>query len=369
LKEQLEKLIGEAVSALRKGGIVAFPTDTVYGIGADFQNESAVKKVFNVKERERDKPLTLLLSDLNELAHYVNRVAKTAEKLIKTFWPGPLTLIFKASGTVPGYLLGPDSTIGTRMTGNETTIALIKGLGNALAATSANLSGSEPLRSASEVSSSFRDKIDYVLPGFCSPAPPSVVLNLSKFPPKLERGGSISPLLLARTMQRKVRLGNGVFFRILIVCTGNACRSPMAEGMLKMMTPELLRKKLIVASAGTAPLEGGPPTTSAVQATRELGTDISGVVSRQLKPEMISSADLILTMEQAHRDRVAELVPEAWQKTHLLKGYGQTGVPTFEREIRDPIGMPLGFYRKTARLIQSSLKGVVAELTRWLLPD
>jgi hypothetical protein len=73
-------------------------------------------------------------------------------------------------------------------------------------------------------------------------------------------------------------------------------------------------------------------------------------------------------MERVHRDRVAELVPESWQKTHLLKGYGQTGIPSFEREIRDPIGMPLDFYANTASEIQASLKGVVAELNRWLHP-
>ncbi|MFQ5905871.1 MAG: L-threonylcarbamoyladenylate synthase [bacterium] len=364
---QLEELVREAVSALSKGGIVAFPTETVYGIAADFRNESAIRKVFHAKKRERNKPLTLLLPELEELPRYVHRLPKTADKLTKTFWPGPLTLIFKASGTVPEYLLGPGSTIGTRMTSNETAMAFVKGFGNPLATTSANISGSQPLRSAAQVTSSLGERIDYVLPGFCGSAPPSAVLNLSRFPPKLERSGAISPLVLARTMQRKVRLGDGVFFRILIVCTGNACRSPMAEGMLREMTPEPLRRKLIVASAGTAPLEGSPPTTSAIKAARELGADISGLVSRQLNREMISSADLILTMEQAHRDKVAELVPEAWQKTHLLKGYGQTGVPTFEREIRDPIGMPLGFYRKTAGIIQSNLKGVVAELTRWLL--
>jgi tRNA threonylcarbamoyl adenosine modification protein (Sua5/YciO/YrdC/YwlC family) len=368
LKANLEEQIRDAASTLREGGVVAFPTETVYGIGADFQNESAVKRIYEIKQRKKDKPLVLLLSEAGELPFYVKNVRKTAQKIIETFWPGSLTLIFKASSAVPEYLLGPDSTVGTRVTRNETTRSLIEAFGSCLATTSANVSGEEPLRSGSEVSSALGKKIDYVLPGFCGYMLPSAVLNLSQFPATLERSGAISPLLLARTMRRKVRLGKDVFFRILLVCTGNACRSPMAEGLLREMVPGEFKRKLIIASAGTSPIEGGMPTDLAIKAAKKLGADISGLLSRELNPTIVVNADLILTMEQRHREKVAELVPEAWEKTHLLKGYGQTGIPRYEQEIRDPIGMPLEFYEYTAREIQASLKGVVSELTRWLLP-
>jgi tRNA threonylcarbamoyl adenosine modification protein (Sua5/YciO/YrdC/YwlC family) len=366
VKENLKKLIGEAVSILRDGGVVAFPTDTVYGIGADFQSEKAVKRVFEIKSRDEGKPLSMLLSDARNLGKFVKRVPRTAEKLIERLWPGPLTLIFGSPRNVPLYMVGPDSTLGVRVTGHETARSLIDSFGSPLAATSANLSGAEALRSGSEVGEQFAASLDLILPGYCGTGPPSAVLNVSEFPPTLERTGAVSPLLIARTMQRKVRLAEGVYFRILLVCTGNACRSPMAEGFLKEMLPEPLRRKVIVSSAGTAPLEGSPPTPNAVEAARELGADISGLVSKRLKPQTVRSADLVLTMERAHRDRVAELLPEAWEKTHLLKGYGEAGIPSFEREIGDPIGMPLDFYRTTAREIRLNLKGVVAELTRWL---
>lgn len=368
MEEKLKKQIGKAVSVLKNGRIVAFPTDTVYGIGADFQNEPAVKKIFIVKGRESDNPLTLLLADAKELDPFVKTIPKTAQRLIQTFWPGPLTLIFKASGKVPAYLLGPDSTIGIRVSGNETARALIQSFGSPLATTSANMSGEEPLRSGNEVSSKMGERIDYVLPGFCGFAPPSTVLNLSRFPPGLERKGAISPLLLGRTMRRKVRLGKNVFFKILLVCTGNACRSPMAEGLLKKMLPPDLSKKLMIASAGTAALEGGRPTEFAIAAANELGAEIKGLMCRELSPEIITGADLILCMEQNHRDRVAEMVPEAWKNTDLLKGYGKEGLPKYEREIEDPIGLQLAAYRRAAREIQSNLMGVVSELIRRLLP-
>lgn len=368
MKGKLQEQIAKAISTLKDGRIVAFPTDTVYGIAADFQNESAIKKIFAAKGRESDKPLTLLLRDPEELQHFVKTIPKTSEGMIRTFWPGPLTLIFKASAQVPAYLLGPDSTIGIRVCGNETARALIQGFGSPLATTSANMSGEEPLRSGSEVSSKMGEDIDYVLPGFCGFAPPSTVLNLSRFPPGLERKGSISPLLLGRTMRRRVRLGENVFFKILLVCTGNACRSPMAEGLLKKMIPPDLSKKLMIASAGTAALEGGRPTRFAILAANELGADIKGLACRELSPEIIMGADLILCMEQGHRHRVADMVPDAWEKTDLLKGYGKEGLPKYEREIEDPIGMPIEAYRRAAREIQSGLTGVVSELIRWILP-
>ncbi len=368
MEDKLKKLIEKAISGLKSGGIVAFPTDTVYGIGADFQNESAIKKVFNVKERESDKPLTLLLPDSGELHRFVKTIPKAAQRLIETFWPGPLTLVFKASGRIPAYLLGPDSTVGIRVCSNEIARALIRGFGSPLATTSANVSGEEPLRSGSEVSSKMGEEIDFVLPGFCGFAPSSTVLNLSRFPPAVERKGAISPLFLGRIMGRKVRLCENVFFKILLVCTGNACRSPIAEGLLRKMIPPDLSKKLMVASAGTAALAGSKPTEFAIDAANELGGDITGLVCKELSPKIITDADLILCMEQSQRDRVADMVPDAWEKTDLLKGYGKEGLPKYEREIEDPIGLQLEAYRRVAREIQSSLTGVVSELMRWLLP-
>jgi L-threonylcarbamoyladenylate synthase len=367
LEEKLKRLAEEASLTLRGGGIVAFPTETVYALGADPGSESAVKRIFSLKGRAREKPLTLLFSDGKEVARYARNVPKSAQKLIDAFWPGPLTLVFRASSEVQEHLAGPGPSIGTRATRSATAQAIIDAFGSPVATTSANLSGEEPLRSGSEVSSQFGEKIDVVVPGFSGVSPPSAILNISRFPPTLERSGGISPLAIARVMGRRVKLGKNVFFRILIVCTGNACRSPMAEGLLKRMLPGPLKKLVIVSSAGTDPIEGRAPTPNATLAARELGADISGLVSRTISPEMIAGADLVLTMEQAHRDRVAELVPEAWEKTDLLKGYGQKGIPTYVREIRDPIGMPLDFYKAIADDIDSNLRSVVAELRRCLL--
>jgi len=157
--------IKEAARIILKGGVVAFPTETFYGLAADARNEAAVKKIFRVKGREEGKPILLLVGDRTWLNGLVNEVNAAAERLMETFWPGPLTLVFRASSSVSPLLTADTGKIGIRVSGLAVAQALTRAVGRPITGTSANLSGRPNTSTAEEVVQSLGEKLDAVLDG------------------------------------------------------------------------------------------------------------------------------------------------------------------------------------------------------------
>ncbi|MHC4268820.1 MAG: L-threonylcarbamoyladenylate synthase [Planctomycetota bacterium] len=146
--------ISTASLALLSGGIVAFPTESVYGLGVCADNDSAINKLYNVKQRPRNKQFAIMISKPEDVTKYVKHIPPIAEKLISSFWPGPLTIIF---------VLDDNSTVGIRNPSNRVIKDLIDMVEIPIASTSANISGSAPAIDAQQVISNFSDKIDIVL--------------------------------------------------------------------------------------------------------------------------------------------------------------------------------------------------------------
>lgn len=134
------KYIEEAASVIKEGGVVAFPTETVYGLGADALNPLAVKKIFEAKGRPQDNPLIIHVANKN-LESLVQEIPSIANKIMDRFWPGPLTLIFKKKDIIPDVTSANLDTVGVRMPSNEIALKLIESSGTPIAAPSANISG------------------------------------------------------------------------------------------------------------------------------------------------------------------------------------------------------------------------------------
>lgn len=149
----------------KKGGIIAYPTETFYGLGVDPFNESAVNKLFKLKGRGFDKPISILVKDKNMLLAVVEEIPPAAEKLIKKFWSGPLTIIFKAKKTVPSAITGNTGKIAVRISGNPITQKLLEIIDSPITTTSANPSGKKSPVTAKEVKDYFGDKIDLIIDG------------------------------------------------------------------------------------------------------------------------------------------------------------------------------------------------------------
>jgi L-threonylcarbamoyladenylate synthase len=182
-----------AVRLLRAGKVIAFPTDTVYGIGADGFNERAIEQLFVVKERERGKAIPYLLSDTKDLAKVAREIPRAAQMLAEKFFPGGLTLVVPASPRVPKILIAGGNTIAVRVPNHPTTRALIDALGVPLAATSANISGGENPANARDVLKQLDGRIPLILDGGATRGNiPSTVVDVSTDPPKVLRVGVIT---------------------------------------------------------------------------------------------------------------------------------------------------------------------------------
>jgi L-threonylcarbamoyladenylate synthase len=157
--------IKKAAQIILQGGVIAFPTETFYGLAADARNEAAIKKVFQAKSREEGKPLLLLVADRSWLSGLVQEVNPAAERLMESFWPGPLTLVFRASSNLSPFLTANTGKIGIRVSGLAVAQALTRTVGRAITGTSANLSGGPTASMAEEVVQSLGENLDAVLDG------------------------------------------------------------------------------------------------------------------------------------------------------------------------------------------------------------
>ena len=186
---EIEK-IRLAASIIRDGGTVAFPTETVYGLGADALNPEAVKKIFKAKMRPPDNPVIVHVSSKDEVEMLVEDFPKNALKLMEAFWPGPLTLIFKASRRVPKVTTAGLDTVAIRMPSHKVALALIRESGTPIAAPSANLSGRPSPTTAEHVLKDLDGRIDLILDaGPTEVGVESTVLNLTVDPPQVLRPG------------------------------------------------------------------------------------------------------------------------------------------------------------------------------------
>lgn len=183
---------GRAAEIISKGGVIAFRTDTFYGLGADPLNPEAVAKLRQVKGREENKPILLLLADASVANRFIAERSAAFEDVARRFWPGPLTIVGPAVTNLPGEITAGTGTVGVRVPADESVRELVRQCGGALTATSANPSGSDPARSVVEVLEYFGDRIDLIVDsGEVTATEPSTVLDVTTSPPRVLRQGVI----------------------------------------------------------------------------------------------------------------------------------------------------------------------------------
>jgi L-threonylcarbamoyladenylate synthase len=197
---QTTESLASVAEIIARGGVIAFRTDTFYGLGADPFNRAAVQMIRKLKGREEAKPILIVISDRDRVECFIVDRSPAFHLLSEKFWPGPLTLIGRAAAGVPEEITAASATVGVRLPDDDEVRALVRACGGALTATSANLSGNAPARTAKEAASYFLTGIDLIVDGGeVTAALPSTVLDLSS-EPRVIREGAVSQAEIRRVL-------------------------------------------------------------------------------------------------------------------------------------------------------------------------
>ncbi len=207
-QKRQEVELEKAAEVLRAGGLVAFPTETVYGLGADASNSDAVKRIFAAKGRPADHPVIVHLPSSDALSEWTTNVSREVYTLAETFWAGPLTLILKRSERVPDVVTGGQDTVGMRVPGHPLALSLLETFGSGLAAPSANRFGRISPTTAAHVRAELGDRVDMILDGGpCEVGLESTILDMSGSRPRLLRPGAVSLTQLAEVLGEEPLVG------------------------------------------------------------------------------------------------------------------------------------------------------------------
>ena len=348
-------VVHRAVEALAEGKLVVLPTETVYGMAARALDAEAVARLLEAKGRRAEHPVALAVRSADEARDYAPDMSSLARRLARRCWPGPVTLVLDDSHPeslvhrLPPSVeqtVSPHGAVGLRVPGHQTIQDILKMVVGPLVLTSANRSGQPEARTAQEAVRALGDDVALVLDdGLTRYGQPSSVVRVS--------GRQLEVLRVGVVPEQTLRRLSGL--TILFVCTGNTCRSPMAELLCRRMLAERLGCGLAeledrgvqVASAGMAAVAGGGPTEEAVRVMDEMGLDLRSHATQPLTDALVRHADAIFTMTQSHRKGLVAQWPAAADRTLALSSTGA--------DIPDPIGGPLERYRRCAEQIQEEL--------------
>ena len=199
-----EKILTRAAEILAGSGIIAYPTETFYGLGADATNLKAIEKIFAVKGRNFKNPISLIIGQTDDVYYLVKDIPESAQKLMAAFWPGALTIVFSASDKVSSLLTAGTGKIGLRISSHPCAGAIVQKLKKPLTATSANLSGAPECSLASDVAHQIGDKIDAIIDcGQTQGGKASTIIDITCDPPVILREGAISRKMIGKYIDIK----------------------------------------------------------------------------------------------------------------------------------------------------------------------
>ncbi|MDR2641617.1 MAG: threonylcarbamoyl-AMP synthase [Planctomycetaceae bacterium] len=347
-------LVLKVVEVLRSGGVVVLPTETVYGLAVRANDEAAVARIIKIKQRGKDHPFALAVSDMVAVSDYATDMSDLAKRLARRCLPGPVSLILDVSQSDSEFRFLPqpvqmavskDLKVCFRVPDHIFTLAVLNELAEPIVLTSANLHGAPVAVSVDEVIEQLGTDIDLAVDdGVINIEKPSTLLKIDGNKFSILRSGPISVETLQRLSAKM----------ILFVCTGNTCRSPMAERICEQEIAKRLGCRLdelegygfVVMSAGIAAAKNNA-AANAIEVLRRRNIDLSDHVAQQLNETLVRFADYIFAMTRSHRESILSMCPDADMRLSVLR--------TDNGDIQDPIGGSLEQYESCAEQITTEI--------------
>lgn len=366
--EDVRDVVHRAVEALSAGKILALPTETVYGLAVSALHPGSVERLSAFKNRAAEKPFSVAVRGYEESLDYVPNMSQLGRRFAQRCWPGPVTLLLDGShkDSVLNRLspdvrrvVVPDGTVGLRVPAHELTLQILRLCAGPVILTSANREGMPPATDGCSIADDLGSGVDVVLnDGPTHFAAPSSIVQVTDDQFNVLREGVVN-----RSAMQRV---SGFF--ALVVCTGNTCRSPMAEGVFRQLLSERLgcapdeieQHGATVMSAGISASPGGAAASQAIEVMSDSGIDLRTHSSQPVTNQIINFADLVLTMTNGHRAAIVNRWPHLEKKTFAVR--------RDNGDISDPIGGPVELYRQCAEQIRENLVQWVEEIDNQLPP-
>ena len=293
-----------AAHVLAAGGVVAFPTETVYGLGASVEHPEAIRRVFAIKGRPAGHPLIVHGADAEVLDEYAGTITPDARALAAAFWPGPLTLVVPRTASMPDAVTGGRDTVGLRVPDQPLARAMLRALGAGVAAPSANLFGRTSPTTARHVLEDLGGRVDLILDGGpCAVGVESTILDLSVAPPTILRSGGISAEAIERILGRPVvRTASGPARAPGMLAAHYAPRAPVVVTTRPELTDRLASARASghpTAVIGTSDVDPGDPTAIVLHPAGDRPEDFARDLYRLLREADAAGAGVILVVPPA----------------------------------------------------------------------
>jgi len=360
------QIIKEASRCLDKGGLIVYPTDTLYGLGVDAYNRKAVNKLFKVKKREKNRPVSIMLNSMQQIKEIFGFNPAHIKIDLDKILPGKCTAIINNSyqkkipilenADKPGTYL---EKVAIRIPANPISGSLAHLFDSPISCTSANISGKENMFSIDNIVSQLGNQIDLVLDAGRMPASMgSTVIDFTSDPYAILRVGDVPRNELQKILSKDIEIVKNKYI-ITFVCSGNICRSPIAEAILKKMFGKTKYKSnVMVHSAGTLSIPTSAAHGYAVDICHDAEIDLTHHLSKHITKEIVKNSDIVFCMAQNHISYLIKKYPEDKSKFILLKQWQKPKLISIP-SIADPIGHEKDFFKSTFNEIHTELKRIL----------